>query len=158
MSLDDLYQQVILDHYKNPRNRGVADEADALIEMKNPSCGDTIRLSLAVDDQGRIRAVRFLGDGCSISQASASIMTEVTEGLSVAEAHQLAGQVKAMLRGEGEVPESAGDMAALVGVRKFPSRVKCATLAWNALEKALQESTVRGGQAGDAGDAGSTDS
>ncbi|HET7264953.1 MAG TPA: SUF system NifU family Fe-S cluster assembly protein [bacterium] len=141
MSLDELYRDVILDHYSHPRNRGVADPADAKREGANPLCGDEITVSLRVRD-GVIEDVRFEGKGCSISQASASMMTEQLKGKPVAEANRLIAAFKAMMHipsgAEPEVDEM-GDLVALAGVRKFPVRVKCATLSWITLEMALQE-------------------
>ncbi|MDI3298640.1 MAG: SUF system NifU family Fe-S cluster assembly protein [Bacillota bacterium] len=144
-SLDELYRAVLLDHYTRPRNRGVVEGDGSAVDLRNPSCGDTIHLTLRLDEAGRIAEVRFLGQGCSISQASASIMTEAVKGKPAAEAVALAERFKAMLRGEAELAPEDGDLAALEGVRQFPVRVKCATLAWNALEKAL--ATATGGRA-----------
>ena len=141
MSLDELYRDVILDHYSHPRNRGVADPADTTREGANPLCGDEIRVSLRVRD-GVIEDVRFEGKGCSISQASASMMTEQIKGKPVAEANRLIAAFKAMMRASGgaePVADDLGDLVALSGVRKFPVRVKCATLSWITLELALEE-------------------
>ncbi|MBX5464384.1 MAG: SUF system NifU family Fe-S cluster assembly protein [Clostridia bacterium] len=147
-SLDELYKAVLLDHYTHPRNRGVVEGGGPAVDLRNPSCGDTIRLSLRLDEAGRIAEVRFLGQGCSISQASASIMTESVKGKPAAEALALAGRFKAMLRGEAELTPEDGDLLALEGVRQFPVRVKCATLAWNALEKAVAAAQGEAGEAG----------
>jgi nitrogen fixation NifU-like protein len=148
VSLDELYRDVILDHYSHPRNRGTVDPADTTREGANPLCGDEIRVSLRVRD-GVIDDVRFEGKGCSISQASASMMTEQIKGKPVAEANRLIAAFKAMMRtpagtapSGGDVPPAAddlGDLVALSGVRKFPVRVKCATLSWITLELALAE-------------------
>ncbi len=146
MSLDDLYREVILDHYSHPRNRGVTDPADVIREGANPLCGDEIRVSLRVLD-GIVEDIRFEGKGCSISQASASMMTEQVKGKRVEEAERLIAALKAMMHGQaGGPPEGAaspaddlGDLEALQGVRKFPVRVKCATLSWVTLEMALDE-------------------
>lgn len=135
----DLYREVILDHYSHPRNRGVTDPADAIREGANPLCGDEIRVSLRLRD-GRIDDLRFEGKGCSISQASASMMTELLKGKSVEEAARLILAFKAMMHGEtAEGRDGLGDLEALQGVRKFPVRVKCATLSWVTLELALEE-------------------
>ena len=139
MSLDDLYREVILDHYSHPRNKGTLTPADVVQEGANPLCGDEIRLSLVVRD-GVVRDVRFAGKGCSISQASASMMTERIKGQPVAEARRLITAFKALMRGEGSA-DDLGDLEALQGVRKFPVRVKCATLGWVTLEEALDEVT-----------------
>ena len=142
MSLDELYRDVILDHYSHPRNRGVARPADATREGANPLCGDEIRVSLRVRD-GVVEDVRFEGKGCAISQASASMMTEQIKGKPVAEANRLIAVFKAMMHTtSGTDPAAAdelGDLVALSGVRKFPVRVKCATLSWITLEMALDE-------------------
>jgi nitrogen fixation protein NifU and related proteins len=142
VSLDELYRDVILDHYSRPRNRGVAHPADATREGANPLCGDEIRVSLRVRD-GIVEDVRFEGKGCSISQASASMMTEQIKGKPVAEANRLIAAFKAMMHTlPGSDPAAAdelGDLVALSGVRKFPVRVKCATLSWITLEMALEE-------------------
>ena len=137
MSLDDLYRDVILDHYSHPRNKGTLEGATVTREGANPLCGDEIRLSLVVRD-GVVQDVRFDGKGCSISQASASMMTERIKGRDVQEAGRLIAAFKAMMRGEA-AGEEMGDLEALQGVRKFPVRVKCATLGWLTLEGALEE-------------------
>jgi nitrogen fixation NifU-like protein len=139
-SLSSLYQQLILEHYRNPRNRGELPGADADVRMNNPSCGDSVRLQLRFDGD-RIAAARFGGDGCSISQASTSMMTQVVEGKSVAEARQLIERMKAMMRGDEAAARdrALGDLRALAGVHRFPVRVRCALLGWNALEEALRQ-------------------
>lgn len=138
MSLDELYREVILDHYSHPRNKGTLDPADVVREGANPLCGDEIRLSLLVRD-GIVRDVRFDGKGCSISQASASMMTERIKGQPIAEARRLIAAFKGMMHGEAPAPDDLGDLEALQGVRKFPVRVKCATLGWVTLEEAFKE-------------------
>ncbi|CAB1128936.1 iron-sulfur cluster assembly sulfur-transfer protein [Zn(2+)-dependent] [Candidatus Hydrogenisulfobacillus filiaventi] len=135
MSLDELYREIILDHNQQPRNRGRLEHPTATVGLFNPTCGDQIRLDLLVED-GRVKDIRFDGQGCSISMASASMMTEAVKGKPVEEALALARGFKAFLR--GEPPGVAlGDLEVLGGVTQFPSRVKCATLAHNALEKGL---------------------
>jgi nitrogen fixation NifU-like protein len=138
VSLDDLYREVILDHYGHPRNRGVLDPADVTREGTNPLCGDEIRVAVRVRD-GVVEDVRFDGKGCSISQASASMMTELVKGKRVEEVARLIAAFKAMMHGGEVPPEGLGDLEALQGVRKFPVRVKCATLVWVTLEMALAE-------------------
>ena len=138
MSLDDLYREVILDHYSHPRNKGTLEPADIVREGANPLCGDEIRLSLVVRD-GIVRDVRFDGKGCSISQASASMMTERIKGQPIAEAQRLIAAFKAMMHGTPPASDDLGDLEALQGVRKFPVRVKCATLGWVTLEEAVNE-------------------
>lgn len=137
--LDDLYKEIILDHYKSPRNRGEASNYDIKARGMNPLCGDDIEITLTVED-GIIREARFAGHGCSISQASASMLTEELEGRSIADAVGLADRVREMLRGGTEDgADELGDIEALRGVQKFPIRIKCATLAWNALKLGLRE-------------------
>jgi nitrogen fixation NifU-like protein len=139
IELDELYREIILDHYRNPRNRGSLDQPSATGEGDNPLCGDEVRVDLDIRD-GRVFDVRVLARGCSISQASASMMTEAIKGRSLAEVESLFETFKGMMYGSEEVDvEALGDLEALQGVRKFPVRVKCATLAWNTLQKALEE-------------------
>jgi len=135
-ALEDLYREVILDHYKRPRNRGRVEGAGALeVDLQNPTCGDEIHLSLRLDG-GRIAEMRFEGRGCSISMASASMMTEACRGKTPQEAVAVCSAFKGMLAGHG-APDELGDLLALGGVAQFPVRVKCATLGWNALLRAL---------------------
>lgn len=137
--LDDLYREIILDHYRNPRHRGSLASPTATHEGLNPLCGDEVTVELLVDG-GRIADVAYKGSGCSISQSSASMMTEAVYGKPLEEVRRLKDDFTAMMRGEDEIdPESLGDLEALSGVRKFPVRVKCATLAWHTLEEALEE-------------------
>ncbi|AOM82014.1 Fe-S cluster assembly sulfur transfer protein SufU [Salisediminibacterium beveridgei] len=136
--LDTLYRQVIMDHYKNPRNRGEI-EGDALkVNMNNPTCGDRIQLQMQVKDE-HVTEAKFIGEGCSISLSSASMMTQAVKGLHVDQALQLSKLFSSMMLGE-EYDEDAfdlGDIEALQGVSKFPARIKCATLAWKAMEQGL---------------------
>lgn len=139
IELDELYREIILDHYRSPRNRGSLDQPSASSEGDNPLCGDEVRIDLAIRD-GRISDVRFVAKGCSISQASASMMTEAIKGLSLEEVESLFEMFKGMMYGADEVNvEALGDLEALQGVRKFPVRVKCATMAWNTMKEALEE-------------------
>jgi nitrogen fixation protein NifU and related proteins len=135
--LQSLYQQVILEHYRKPRNRGELEDADAEVHMNNPTCGDEIVLQVRVRE-GRIDDVRFRGQGCSISQASASMMTQQLKGKSLEEAQALTARFTEMMHGsEAAAQDKAlGDLRALAGVAKFPVRVRCALLAWNALQEA----------------------
>lgn len=139
-ALGSLFQEIILEHYKRPRNRGAIADADATVHMKNPTCGDEIHLGLRLDDERRIAEVRFLGEGCSISQASASMMTSLLVGKTADEAAQLSERFTAMMRGDVEAAKdrALGDMRALAGVAKFPVRVKCALLGWDAVGEALE--------------------
>ncbi len=134
--LHQLYQEVILDHYRRPRNKGAIDDPTHAITMNNPLCGDVIELLLRVRG-GRIEEAAFEGKGCSISQASASMLTERVRGRTPAEALEIASTFTRMLHGDAAAAdaESLGDLRALAGVAKFPVRVKCALLAWNCLEE-----------------------
>ena len=137
MSLDELYRETILDHNQSPRNRHTIENPTKTVGLLNPTCGDQIKLDLQLD-HGKVTDVGFSGHGCSISMASASMMTEAIKGKSVDEALQLVRRFKAFLTGTPSA-EPLGDLEALQGVSQFPSRVKCATLAHNALEKALTD-------------------
>ena len=137
MSLDDLYKEVILDHYKNPRNKRPMPEAALTCSRNNPLCGDEISVFARVDDS-HISEITFQGQGCSISQASASMLTEAVKGRSVDEATNLAADFRGMMAGEVEPGEDEfGDLVALKGVVKYPIRIKCAVLAWDVLQEAL---------------------
>lgn len=137
MQLDDLYRQVIMDHYQNPRNQGQLSEGAVSVDLRNPSCGDEITLQLVVD-AGVVQDVRFKGAGCSISMASASMMSETIKGKPVSEALALATSFRSMMKGEDVDLDALGELEALQGVSKFPARIKCATLAWQALERAAE--------------------
>ncbi len=138
-ALDELYRDIILEHYRRPRNRGSLPSPTVVKEGDNPLCGDEVRLELLVED-GTIRDVRYQGQGCSISQASASMLTEAVRGLTLEEAHDLYQRFHRLMIGDEEVETAdLGDLEALIGVRRFPVRVKCATLAWHVLEEALKE-------------------
>ena len=133
-----LYQEMILDHYRRPRNKGTLESADATAEMKNPLCGDEITLQLAFNGNG-VADLRFSGRGCSISQASASMMTQLVKGKDAAEIAVLRTRFREMMLGDpgAAADEKLGSLRALSGVARFPARVKCALLAWNALENAM---------------------
>jgi nitrogen fixation protein NifU and related proteins len=138
MELNDLYRDVILDHNRQPRNFGGLEPADASVEGFNPLCGDrlTVRLRLAED---KISDIRFEGQGCAISTASASLMTEAVKGKTRAEALQLFDRVHQLLTDDAAPPaEELGKLAALSGVREYPARVKCASLCWHTLASALR--------------------
>jgi nitrogen fixation NifU-like protein len=142
--LDDLYQEILLDHYRRPRNYGPLPGADREVDGHNPLCGDRLRLRLRLDGD-RLAEARFEGSGCAISTASASMMTEAVRGRPIAEVLELWARFRALVTGEGEMPEpeSMGELAALAGVRAYPMRVKCATLAWHALRSALENTSER---------------
>lgn len=135
--LRELYQEVILDHYKRPRNFGSLEQHSATAQGYNPLCGDQVKVTLLAND-GTIEDVRFEGVGCAISTASASLMTEAVKGRSVDEAEALFEEFHKVLVGEAELGEAdLGKLEALTGVREYPVRIKCATLAWHALRAAL---------------------
>jgi nitrogen fixation NifU-like protein len=137
--LRDLYQEVVFDHNRNPRNFRVMDDATRKIEGFNPLCGDRITLYLKLDGE-RIEDVSFQGSGCAISTASASLMTEIVRGHTEAEAHHLFELFHRITTGQDEYAnlDELGKLAVLAGVRAYPARVKCATLAWHSLEAALK--------------------
>jgi nitrogen fixation NifU-like protein len=135
--LTELYQEMILDHGKRPRNYGTVEDPDRTAEGHNPLCGDLCRVHLDLDDD-RIERVRFDGEGCAISTASASLMTEAVGGLTLEEAKELFGRLHRLVT-EGEEDPRLGKLAIFAGVRRFPLRVKCATLAWHTLLAALEE-------------------
>jgi nitrogen fixation NifU-like protein len=138
--LGSLFQELILEHYKRPRNKGDLPDANHRVHMNNPTCGDEVWLQLRME--GDIVAdVRFVGEGCSISQASISMMTVLLKGRTREEAAALIERFTAMMHGDEEAARdrSLGDLRALAGVSRFPVRVKCALLGWNALEAALAE-------------------
>ena len=128
-----------MDHYKKPRNRGVLEEGNLTINMNNPTCGDRIQLTMKVDD-GIVTDVKYEGEGCSISMSSASMMTQAIKGKKIEDALKLAEIFSNMMQGkEYDEDLDLGDIEALQGVAKFPARIKCATLAWKAMEKGLKQ-------------------
>jgi nitrogen fixation NifU-like protein len=138
VELNDLYRDVILDHNRRPRNFGNLDSADASVEGFNPMCGDHLTLRLKLRDD-TISDIRFEGEGCAISTASASLMTEAVKGKSREQALQLFDRVHQLLTDDAAPPaEELGKLAALSGVREFPARVKCASLCWHTLASALK--------------------
>ena len=143
MELNDLYRDVILDHNRQPRNFGDLEPADASVEGFNPMCGDhlTLRLRLSRDT---ISEIRFEGQGCAISTASASLMTEAVKGKSRGEALKLFERVHQLLTDDAAPPaEELGKLAALSGVREYPARVKCASLCWHTLASALKSTDLK---------------
>jgi len=139
MSLDDLYREVILDHYRNPRNKRGLPEADIDLAHNNPLCGDEISVRVKVADGG-VADAAFEGQGCSISQASASMLTERIKGMPLEDVDDLILQFRGMMAGK-ETPEedSLGDLVALKGVVKYPVRIKCAVLAWDTLQEGIEQ-------------------
>jgi nitrogen fixation NifU-like protein len=135
--LEDLYKEVILDHYKNPRNKRELPGAELSCSKNNPLCGDEITVLAHLDD-GAVAEITFQGSGCSISQASASMMTEAVKGQTVDRANELAADFRGMMEGRTDPDEDEiGDLMALKGVVKYPVRIKCAVLAWDVLQDAL---------------------
>ena len=140
--LDSLYMAVVSDHSKHPHHRGKVADAEVL-ELHNPTCGDVIELSLRIDADGKIADIAFDGAGCTISTASASMMTDAVLGKTKDQALELAEIFSRMVQGQQEdVQERLGEAALLAGVAKFPQRIKCATLSWKALEKAIERSEL----------------
>ncbi len=139
--LDDLYQEIILDHYRHPRNQQSIGAPDMEAHALNPFCGDEVDLQARLED-GRFCEVCFKGRGCSISQASASIMSELLKGRTPEEALELYAAFRRLMQGEDlseEELDGMGELGALAGVRKFPVRIKCALLGWNSLDDAIEE-------------------
>jgi nitrogen fixation NifU-like protein len=137
--LEELYEEIILDHYRRPRNKGKVDPSDIAAHGSNPLCGDEVDVSARFKD-GRIVELKFDGKGCAICTASASIMTQKLIGKTLPEARQLIGNFLTMMRGEASFGgKEMGDLKALEGVLKFPVRVKCATLAWNTTLQGFQQ-------------------
>jgi nitrogen fixation protein NifU and related proteins len=136
MDIKDLYRDVILDHNRQPRNFGPLESADVSVDGFNPLCGDRLTLGLSMAD-GKISQIRFDGQGCAISTASASLMTEAVKGLSRDQALALFDRVHRMLTDDAAGTDELGKLAALSGVREFPARVKCASLCWHTLASAL---------------------
>src|SRR5579871_4042833 len=142
MELNDLYRDVILDHNRHPRNFGGLEPADASVEGFNPMCGDRLTLRLRMSDD-TISDIRFEGQGCAISTASASLMTEAVKGKTRGEALKLFERVHHLLTDDAAPNDELGKLAALSGVREFPARVKCASLCWHTLSSALQASDLK---------------
>ena len=146
--LRDLYQQVILDHSRKPRNHGVITDGAVHVHGDNPSCGDEIDLYVKFDADGRIADIKFDGSGCAISQASASMMTLKVKGKPQANAENLSRDFRVVVTGEGKIQneDALGELELLKGVQQFPQRVKCAMLGWRALEQAIQQRASGGSE------------
>ena len=140
--LDELYQEVILDHYRSPKNRHQLQDPDIESKGFNPFCGDEVVILVKLDGDGRVREASYQGQGCSISQASASMLTALVKGKTLEEGERLSQSFRELMRGtqlsEQEL-EAMGDLEALQGVRKFPIRIKCALLPWAALDDGVEE-------------------
>ncbi len=141
MSLNGLYKEVILDHYRTPRHRGVLNEPNFQEGGHNPSCGDTLEVYVSVDDNDRISNISFEGHGCSISMASSSMMTDLMLGRSLKEVLDLVDTFEGMMKGEDEFPDTDEflDVISLKGVADFPVRMKCATLAWDTIRRGIEQ-------------------
>jgi nitrogen fixation NifU-like protein len=142
MEVNDLYRDVILDHNRRPRNFGALEPADASVEGFNPMCGDRLTVRLRIADN-RISDIRFEGQGCAISTASASLMTEAVKGKTRSEALQLFDRVHRLLTDDAAQADELGKLAALSGVREYPARVKCASLCWHTLASALRSTDLQ---------------
>jgi nitrogen fixation protein NifU and related proteins len=141
-SLRELYQEVILDHSRHPRHFGPLDKATHKAEGYNPLCGDRVTVMLALDGEGRVADIKFQGKGCAISQASASLMTEMLAGRTLEEAQKLMDGFLHLVRGEdaaGLSPDDREHLDVMSGISEFPMRVKCATLAWHTFKNAVEE-------------------
>jgi nitrogen fixation NifU-like protein len=139
--LENLYKQIVMDHYKNPRNRGKI-EKDGVVSLpyKNPTCGDVMVLYMELDENQTIKDIKFEGEGCSISMASCSMMTQLVKGKTVDEAKSLIGQFSDMIKtGNIADEEELGDALALSGVHKLRARHNCSLLGWNSLDKAIKQ-------------------
>lgn len=146
VNLNTLYQQVILDHYKRPRNKGAVENAVLKKHLHNPTCGDDLEVQVSVGPDGTIDDVKWQGRGCSISMASASMMSTALQGKTLEQAEAMMHTFYAMMKAEPGNYKPLGEIQALQGVSKFPVRIKCATLAWHCLEEGLKEK--EGGSAG----------
>ncbi len=145
--LEELYQQVLLDHSKRPRNFGEITEGAVHVQGNNPSCGDEINLHVRFGENGKVEDVKFTGQGCAISQASASMMTMKLKGKSREEATEMLHSFQDLIMKDvAEPPRMLGDLRLMQGVRKFPQRVKCAMLAWRAFEEAVEHSDSPAGE------------
>ncbi|MDQ6994863.1 MAG: SUF system NifU family Fe-S cluster assembly protein [Mariprofundaceae bacterium] len=141
-NLGDLYQQLIIDHTKNPRNFGKLEPCNHDAEGYNPLCGDQLHVYLQVNDEQMIEDITFEGQGCSISTASASLMTEALKGKSLSTFQALFDAFHAMATGDDKPNEEVlGKLAVLAGVKEFPSRIKCATLCWHTVKSAMEDAT-----------------
>ena len=146
MQLDNLYQEVILDHYKNPQNKKLSTNYDAQVHHVNPSCGDEIDLNITIKD-GAVAAITWDGVGCSISQASVSILTDLLIGKSASDAYKIFDEFVALMQSKGTITGNEDlleDAVALAGVSKYPARIKCALLGWMAFKDASVQAQSKG--------------
>ncbi|MBB5084337.1 Fe-S cluster assembly sulfur transfer protein SufU [Nonomuraea sp. NPDC055795] len=140
---ESMYQELILEHYKHPQGRGLREPYDAEVHHVNPTCGDEITLRVKLGDDGKIEDVSYDGQGCSISQAAASVLHELTTGSTVTETLSVVDEFTRLMQGRGQVEadeDVLGDAVAFAGVAKFPARVKCALLSWMAYKDAVVRS------------------
>lgn len=145
MEMDELYQEMILDHYKHPRHAATLTEAETLVDEENPTCGDHIRLTASLAPDGTVADLRYDAQGCAISVASASMMAESLVGMPADRARERIRDFVALMRGTKEIPaDELGDLVALEGVKNFPMRIKCATMCWHAAGHALDQLCSRG--------------
>lgn len=145
MQLDNLYQEVILDHYKNPQNKKLSATYDAQVHHVNPSCGDEIDLNITIKD-GNVSAITWDGVGCSISQASVSILTDLLIGKSIEDAYKIYDEFVALMQSKGSISgdeDLLEDAVALAGVSKYPARIKCALLGWMAFKDASVQAQAK---------------
>lgn len=143
-NLRDLYQQVILERYKKPRNRGKTNPIDRYQKGHNPSCGDTIELTLKMSIDGdRIEEAKFEGEGCAIAMASVDLMADALKGRTKVEAIEMVEKFQAMMRGETEFPQEFRKLNVMQGVAQFPVRIKCANLSWHTLKAALEQQNAQ---------------
>ena len=145
MSLDDVYSQVVMDHYQNPRHHGHLTHPTLSVGLHNPSCGDELHLDLLLDEDGVVRDAAFEGQGCSISMAAASMFLDRVRGKTLEEARRVVETFKYLLHRKEADRSLLGDLEALEGVSQFPARVKCATLVMNAFEQAIDRIQAEGG-------------
>jgi nitrogen fixation NifU-like protein len=142
-NLRDLYQQVILEHYKKPKYKGKTNPVDRYQKGHNPSCGDTIELTLHLDAiQEKIVDAKFDGEGCAIAIASADLMAEAVKGKTIAEALEMISRFQTMMKGETEFPQEQRKLNVMQGVAQFPVRIKCANLSWHTLKAALESANT----------------
>jgi len=139
VNLTTLYQQVILDHYRKPRNKGKVENAVLMKHLHNPTCGDDLEVQVSLDNQGLITDVKWHGRGCSISTASASMMSLAIQGKTLEQAKELMQSFYGMMKSDPGSYKPLGELQSLQGVSKFPVRIKCATLAWHCLEEGMKE-------------------
>ncbi|SOD73984.1 nitrogen fixation NifU-like protein [Jatrophihabitans sp. GAS493] len=145
-TMDSLYQQIIIDHYKNPHHRGLPEDFDAEVHHVNPTCGDEVTMRVKVTD-GAISELGWVGEGCSISQASTSVMTDLVVGKPIADAMELNSLFLDLMKSQGhaeitdEIADALDDAVAFEGVSKYPARVKCALLGWMAMKGAVAQAT-----------------